>query len=464
MKINKVIYVMLLASLVICSINSIEGHQNIENDSTRTDTITVTIATVLGEIDVELYRDKAPITVDNFLRYVNDEFYSELVFHRVIEDFMIQGGGFYVDRTKKDTTYPAIKNEAATSGMRNLRGTIAMARTNDPNSATCQFYINHVNNPSLDWDYSNGDGYGYCVFGEVTYGIEAVDEIAKVETDDGDWPTEEVMIYEIFSNSDYIPDDDIDDDVDDDDVDDDDVDDDDIDEITRPDPPGNLRITAGDGYVELKWEAPDFSGGSPITFYDIYRSATAGQNHKQVGRVDGNTLSYRDNSVENGQTYYYYIVAENDNSLSDSGGESSVTPQKVGTNTDPPRNLRVTAGDGYVELTWEAPDFSGGSPIEWYNIWRSTTAGQNHKQVGRVDGNKFSYRDTDEVKNGQTYYYYIVAENDNSLSDSGGESSVTPQRATGDGDDDIMSFIPLVIGVIVLLAIIIIIVIRIKKR
>ena len=331
MKSYKLICVLLLASLLICSIGSAQGGRDLETDPTRTDEIVVTMATVFGEIDVELYRDKAPITVDNFLRYVNDEFYHELVFHRVIEDFMIQGGGFHADGTKKEATYPAIKNEAAISGLRNNRGTIAMARTGDPDSATSQFYINHVNNPSLDWDYSSGDGYGYCVFGEVVYGIEAVDEIAKVETDSSDWPVEEVMIFDIFSVSDYIPDDDPDDDDVEDDDDDDVSDDDDddnggIDEVTNPDPPVNQRFIAKDSYVELTWEAPRFKGGSPIIFYDIYRSNAPGDS-KQLAQVNGNTFSYRDNSVENGQTYYYYIVAVNNNGESKIAGESSVTPQ-----------------------------------------------------------------------------------------------------------------------------------------
>lgn len=141
----------------------------------------VRLETTRGNIEIELFDDKAPITVENFLKYVNDGFYDGLIFHRVISGFMIQGGGFYPDMTQKPPTYPPIVNEAPTNHLRNKRGTIAMARTSDPNSATSQFFINQVENDFLDWDKAQ-DGYGYAVFGRVTVGMDVVDDIAGVET------------------------------------------------------------------------------------------------------------------------------------------------------------------------------------------------------------------------------------------------------------------------------------------
>ena len=134
--------------------------------------------TSLGEIELELDRDQAPKTVENFLRYVDEGFYSGTIFHRVINSFMIQGGGFTPNLLKKETHAP-VANEA-NNGLKNLRGTIAMARLPDPDSATSQFFINHVDNPDLD--YPKPDGWGYTVFGRVTRGMETVDRIADVFT------------------------------------------------------------------------------------------------------------------------------------------------------------------------------------------------------------------------------------------------------------------------------------------
>ena len=142
------------------------------------DPVLVVISTSKGDIKLELYPDKAPKTVENFLTYVDEGFYEGTIFHRVINGFMIQGGGFDADFQKKKTHSP-VDNEAK-NGLKNLRGTIAMARTADPHSATAQFFINHKNNTALD--YPSRDGWGYCVFGKVTGGMDVVDEIAKTST------------------------------------------------------------------------------------------------------------------------------------------------------------------------------------------------------------------------------------------------------------------------------------------
>jgi cyclophilin family peptidyl-prolyl cis-trans isomerase len=139
----------------------------------------VLMKTTKGDITIELYPDKAPLTVENFLSYVNEEFYNGTIFHRVIKDFMIQGGGLTVDFQEKSAK-AAIQNEAK-NGLKNKRGTIAMARMPEPHSATCQFFINHVSNPGLDYGQS-ADGWGYCVFGKVTQGLEVVDAIATSPT------------------------------------------------------------------------------------------------------------------------------------------------------------------------------------------------------------------------------------------------------------------------------------------
>ena len=139
----------------------------------------VVVETSLGSITIELDQEKAPISVENFLQYANDGFYDGLVFHRVIQTFMIQGGGFDSDMNQKSGR-PAIKNEA-TNGVTNARGTVAMARTSVVDSATSQFFINTVDNAgSLDHRGTDPQGYGYAVFGRVTEGMEVVDKIAAV--------------------------------------------------------------------------------------------------------------------------------------------------------------------------------------------------------------------------------------------------------------------------------------------
>ena len=131
-----------------------------------------------GDITIETYADKAPITVKNFEEYVAAGFYNGTIFHRVIDGFMIQGGGFDKDMNQKETNSP-IKNEAK-NGLKNNLYTVAMARTNDPDSATSQFFINVNDNEFLN--YPGQDGYGYCVFGKVIEGMDVVDNIAKLPT------------------------------------------------------------------------------------------------------------------------------------------------------------------------------------------------------------------------------------------------------------------------------------------
>ena len=157
---------------------------------------TVVMDTSMGKVTIELFEDKAPVTVKNFLQYVDDKHYDGTIFHRVIADFMIQGGGFEAGMKEKRTRDP-IKNEAG-NGVSNKRGTLAMARTNNPDSATAQFFINAKDNPFLD--RSAGQA-GYAVFGKVTDGMEVVDKIRRVETANrgghGDVPVQDVVIRSI---------------------------------------------------------------------------------------------------------------------------------------------------------------------------------------------------------------------------------------------------------------------------
>jgi len=139
----------------------------------------VIMKTTMGDITVELYPDKAPITVKNFFSYVDEKFYDGTIYHRVMKGFMIQGGGLTPELGSKPAK-PAIKNEA-TNGLKNKRGTIAMARMPDPDSATCQFFINHMDNPGLDHSDNSPEGYGYAVFGKVVKGMDIVDAIADVK-------------------------------------------------------------------------------------------------------------------------------------------------------------------------------------------------------------------------------------------------------------------------------------------
>ncbi len=152
----------------------------------------VIIKTSKGDIKVELDKENAPISTENFLAYVQDSYYDGTVFHRVINNFMVQGGGFTADGQQKPVKAP-IKNEAD-NGLNNDRGTIAMARTQDVNSATSQFYINHVDNAFLNHGRKD---FGYAVFGKVVDGMDVVDAIAAVQTGPGDVPNELVVIESV---------------------------------------------------------------------------------------------------------------------------------------------------------------------------------------------------------------------------------------------------------------------------
>ena len=156
----------------------------------------IRMETNYGTIMIELDADKAPITVDNFKKYVADGFFDNTIFHRVIPNFMIQGGGFNPGMSQKQTLDP-IENEAD-NGLANDRGTIAMARTMDPHSASSQFFINLKDNAFLNHSGKNAQGWGYCVFGKVTEGMDVVDKIAAVATGNrgghADVPVEDVVI------------------------------------------------------------------------------------------------------------------------------------------------------------------------------------------------------------------------------------------------------------------------------
>lgn len=159
----------------------------------------VLLSTNLGNIRIELDAEKAPVTTQNFLDYVNESFYDGLIFHRVIPGFMIQGGGFDAEMKQKGTKTP-IKNEAA-NGLKNDVGTIAMARTNVVDSATAQFFINVKNNDFLNHRSPSADAFGYAVFGQIIEGMEVVQTIEKVKTGNRgfhqDVPAEAVVIHSI---------------------------------------------------------------------------------------------------------------------------------------------------------------------------------------------------------------------------------------------------------------------------
>ncbi|GIU05240.1 peptidylprolyl isomerase [Shewanella glacialipiscicola] len=159
----------------------------------------ITLHTNFGDIKLQLNAEKAPLTVANFMKYVDEGFFDGTIFHRVIDGFMIQGGGFNEDMSQKRSGEP-VKNEA-NNGLSNRTGTVAMARTSDPHSATAQFFININDNTFLDFKAENNQGWGYCVFGEVVEGMDIVEKIKAVSTGNKgmhqDVPLEAVVIEKV---------------------------------------------------------------------------------------------------------------------------------------------------------------------------------------------------------------------------------------------------------------------------
>ncbi len=160
----------------------------------------ITLHTNFGDITIELNFDKAPLSAANFLQYCRDDFYTNTIFHRVIDGFMVQGGGLDENMAPKPTGTEPIQNEA-NNGLVNDRGTVAMARTNDPHSATGQFFINHNDNGFLNHTGENAQGWGYAVFGKVSEGMDIVDQIAEVATGNtgghSDVPVEAITIESV---------------------------------------------------------------------------------------------------------------------------------------------------------------------------------------------------------------------------------------------------------------------------
>lgn len=173
--------VVLAAILSLVFFLTIKGDKPM-NEAT-TENTKVLFETTMGNITIELDMQNAPNTGANFLAYVDDGYFVDTIFHRVIPNFMVQGGGITADMSDKPSRHAPIENEA-NNGLKNDRGTLAMARTGDPHSATSQFFINHADNAFLNFTSESMQGWGYAVFGKVTEGMDVVDEIAKVQTGD----------------------------------------------------------------------------------------------------------------------------------------------------------------------------------------------------------------------------------------------------------------------------------------
>jgi peptidyl-prolyl cis-trans isomerase B (cyclophilin B) len=169
----------LMAAAVIGLLAPAAGSVAVREKPVKESDSVVVMETSLGAIKIDLFKDKAPLTIKNFLAYVDSKFYDGTIFHRVLPNFVIQGGGFKPGLVEKKSRGP-IKNEAG-NGLSNLRGTIAVARTSDPNSGTCQFFINVQDNKFID---KSKDTDGYCVFGKVIAGMDVVDKIKQVATGD----------------------------------------------------------------------------------------------------------------------------------------------------------------------------------------------------------------------------------------------------------------------------------------
>lgn len=173
--------VVLVAILSLVFYSTIKGNKPM-NEAT-TENVKVLFETTMGNITIELDMQNAPNTSANFLAYVDDGYFVETIFHRVIPNFMVQGGGITADMRDKPSSRGAIENEAK-NGLKNDRGTLAMARTGDPHSATSQFFINHADNTFLNFSSESMQGWGYAVFGKVSEGMDVVDAIAQVQTGD----------------------------------------------------------------------------------------------------------------------------------------------------------------------------------------------------------------------------------------------------------------------------------------
>lgn len=177
--ISLLVVIAAILSLVLFNTFKGKGEQSM-NDETNNNPVVV-IETTMGNITVELDAENAPNTAANFLTYVDEGYFNDTIFHRVIPNFMIQGGGLTADMKDKPSKHAPIQNEA-NNGLKNDRGTLAMARTSDPHSATSQFFINHKDNDFLNFRSESMQGWGYAVFGKVTEGMDVVDEIAAVKT------------------------------------------------------------------------------------------------------------------------------------------------------------------------------------------------------------------------------------------------------------------------------------------
>jgi peptidyl-prolyl cis-trans isomerase B (cyclophilin B) len=186
-----------IASLVFFSTIKSATKGNNEMTETATENVSVMLETSMGNITIEVDMANAPNTGENFLAYVDDGYFVETIFHRIIPNFMVQGGGMTADMSDKPSKHAAIKNEA-NNGLKNDRGTLAMARTGDPHSATSQFFVNHADNGFLNHTSETAQGWGYAVFGKVTDGMDIVDAMAAVATGNngghGDVPLETITI------------------------------------------------------------------------------------------------------------------------------------------------------------------------------------------------------------------------------------------------------------------------------
>ena len=187
--------VVLAAILSLVLFPTFKGNQSMTEETAANPL--VLLETTMGDITIELDTKNAPISSENFLAYVDEGYFVDTIFHRVIPDFMVQGGGVTVDMKDKPNKRAPIQNEA-NNGLKNDRGTLAMARTGDPHSATSQFFINHADNAFLNFSSETTQGWGYAVFGKVIDGMDVVDTIAKISTGNNgshqDVPTETITI------------------------------------------------------------------------------------------------------------------------------------------------------------------------------------------------------------------------------------------------------------------------------